>query len=130
MPKGYNINVGHKVVSLSGGQKQRLAIARALIREPKILLLDEVILALYLESENIIQAALEKARKGRTMIAIAHRLSTIQSADVIFVFDEGRIIGKGTHTELVNNHSAYREMVSLFRFNPSDGLKHIILNSF
>jgi ATP-binding cassette subfamily B protein len=95
---------------MSGGEKQRLAIARVVLKSPRVLILDEATSALDTTSERLVQAALEPLLTGRTTIAIAHRLSTILAADVIFVIDRGRLIEQGTHAELLRRGGAYAKV--------------------
>jgi len=113
MEKGYDTNVGERGNKLSGGQKQRISIARAVLKDPEILILDEATSALDTESEKLVQEALEKVMTDRTALIIAHRLSTVRNADQIIVLSEGRIIEKGTHKALLAAEGVYYNLCSL-----------------
>ncbi|MGD2047133.1 MAG: ABC transporter ATP-binding protein [Gemmatimonadota bacterium] len=113
LPEGYDTVVGERGVELSGGQRQRIAIARALLRDPPILVLDEATSSLDTESERVIQDAIEKLLEGRTVFVIAHRLSTVQRADQILVMENGRIAERGTHASLLAESGRYRHLYEL-----------------
>ena len=113
MPGGYDANIGDRGGKLSGGQRQRLTIARALLKNPPVLILDEATSALDSESEQLVQHALERLLENRTALVIAHRLSTVQDADEIIVMDQGKIVERGTHESLMRYGQIYRKLVDL-----------------
>merc|ERR1712205_160749 len=110
IPDAYKAQVGERGVMLSGGQRQRIAIARAVLKDPKILLLDEATSALDSENEKLVQEALDRLMVGRTSIVIAHRLSTIVDSDQIIVVQNGRIVERGTHDELIRMNGVYKRL--------------------
>ena len=110
LPDGYDTVVGERGYRLSGGEKQRLALARVILKDPRILVLDEATSSLDSESEALIQEALKRVMAGRTSIVIAHRLSTILAADQILVIDRGRVLERGTHAELLAQKGLYAQL--------------------
>jgi len=109
--EGYEVSVGERGITLSGGQKQRVAIARAVLMDPKILIADEATSALDSESEFHVQEALDRLMKGRTVLVVAHRLSTVINADCVCVIDQGKVLEKGTHGELLKQNGVYSNLV-------------------
>ena len=116
LPEGYQTNIGDDGNKLSGGQKQRLSIARAVLKNPPVMILDEATSALDTESERLVQDALDHMMENRTSMVIAHRLSTIQKADHIVVMERGRIVEQGSHAELIGNDGVYKKLVELQNF--------------
>ncbi|CZT49091.1 probable leptomycin B resistance protein pmd1 [Rhynchosporium secalis] len=121
LPQGYDTPVGDAGIKLSGGQRQRLAIARAIIKRPTILILDEATSSIDVRGERIVQAALDRVSEGRTTITIAHRLSTIKKADKIIVLKKGRLVEQGTHDSLLADHGAYWALVNAQKLSIEEG---------
>jgi subfamily B ATP-binding cassette protein MsbA len=117
LPEGIDTNIGDSGNKLSGGQKQRLSIARAVLKNPPIMVLDEATSALDTESERLVQQALENMMQNRTSVVIAHRLSTIQKADRIIVMHKGQIVEQGTHDELIAHDGTYKKLVMMQSFD-------------
>jgi subfamily B ATP-binding cassette protein MsbA len=126
MPDGYDTMIGERGTTLSGGQRQRLTIARAIIRDAPILILDEPSSGLDAESEQLVFGALENLMKGKTSIVIAHRLATVRRADKIFVIDEGRVMDSGTHEELLERGGLYARLYELQFSNEEEDARELV----
>jgi ABC-type multidrug transport system fused ATPase/permease subunit len=127
MPRGYETVLTERGSSLSGGQKQRLAIARAILTNPRILILDDATAAVDPETEEMIRRAMKFVMNGRTTFVIAHRISTVKRADLVIVLEDGRITQAGTHAELMERHGHYREIAAVQLYGdeePEDRMQH------
>ncbi|MGQ9852538.1 MAG: ATP-binding cassette domain-containing protein, partial [Candidatus Oleimicrobiaceae bacterium] len=113
MPQGYDTVIGDRGVKVSGGERQRLAIARAILRDPPILIFDEATSALDTESEMLVQQAINNLLQGRTSLVIAHRLSTVRHANRIIVLDQGKVVQEGTHEQLISSWGLYRRLYEM-----------------
>ena len=121
LPEGYDTRVGERGLTLSGGQRQRIAIARAILKDPAVLVLDEATSSLDTESERLIEDAMERLLVGRTTLIIAHRLSTVRRADRLVVLDRGRVVEEGTHSELLALGGLYARLYSR-QFREDEGV--------
>ena len=110
LPEGYETNIGERGIKLSGGQKQRLSIARVFLKNPAILILDEATSSIDTRTERIVQDGMDKLMNGRTTFVIAHRLSTVRNSDCIMVLEQGRIIERGTHQQLIEEKGRYYQL--------------------